>query len=269
MRRRPDAFTLIELLVVISIIALLIAILLPALQAARQAGRQVKELSAARMLLIGHAAYAADHQGALLPGMDPTATARDRQGNSVAYPAAERYPWRLAEYLDYQAIGAIYVNDAERLYDQASQAQVGGSWPYLVSLHASLGLNVNHVGGYYVRDGAGVRLLEPALTTLDRARRPSSMLTFASAFSDASLWRSVGGTWADDWMPAFHRIAPQVNLIEADGPPGFNGYVHFRWRGQAVAALLDGHAEMQDPDFFRDLNHWQNDPPPAALASSP
>jgi prepilin-type N-terminal cleavage/methylation domain-containing protein len=66
-RRARGGFTLVELLVVIGIIALLVSILLPSLGAAREQARTIKCLANLRSIGQAINAYAAQHQGALVP----------------------------------------------------------------------------------------------------------------------------------------------------------------------------------------------------------
>ena len=82
-RTHQRAFTLVELLVVVSITALLIAILLPSLRKAREAGKYTACGSNLRQIGTGMHCYAADHDGLVPRGPEPTG-AFDFTGNDLA-----------------------------------------------------------------------------------------------------------------------------------------------------------------------------------------
>jgi prepilin-type N-terminal cleavage/methylation domain-containing protein len=104
-------FTLIELLLVIAIIALLVSLLIPGLGQARKMCFQARELSAAQQLMAAFALYADDSKGKILPGF-PSASmvagplvVTDESGERLTGDVAQRYPWRLAPYFDYNFRG--------------------------------------------------------------------------------------------------------------------------------------------------------------------
>lgn len=66
--RRHSAFTLVELLVVIAVVGILAALMFPALNAAKSAANNVKCVSNLKQIGVGLFSYAADHDGALIPG---------------------------------------------------------------------------------------------------------------------------------------------------------------------------------------------------------
>jgi len=66
--RRHSAFTLVELLVVIAVVGILAALMFPALNTAKTAGNNVKCVSNLKQIGVGLFSYAADHDGALIPG---------------------------------------------------------------------------------------------------------------------------------------------------------------------------------------------------------
>jgi len=94
-------FTLIELLVVISILAILVALLLPALASARKSAEQTQELAAIRSTVQAYSSYYMDHDGRLLPARDRSAKI-DAPGGVIDGLAAERYPGRLGEYVNFK-----------------------------------------------------------------------------------------------------------------------------------------------------------------------
>jgi prepilin-type N-terminal cleavage/methylation domain-containing protein len=152
----PPGFTLIELLVVIAIVGLLVSILLPSLGRARMAARQTREMSAARSLMLAFTMYADASRGLVLPGyptrdmVDGPVRVLDDTGERVLDEKAQRYPWRLAPFLDYEFSGGLYENDkllADIRAGAGDYARYGVDLQYIVSLYPSLGMNIAFVGG--------------------------------------------------------------------------------------------------------------------------
>lgn len=238
------------------------SILLPAMGRARRAARAIADMSALQQIMTGYAIYADDHKGMVLPGYIPASWVSrmevlDEVGERLSGPMAQRYPWRLAPYLDYN-FAAMYKDP--RLLERYQQRS---DFQYVVSVSPSFGLNAEFVGGRASPSGFGFNSAairawgQFYITRMDQAHRPDNLVVFASAH----------GLDPDGGSPLpgyFEVTAP--NLVQRqwttsyneDDPPAVHGHVDARYDGRAITGQLDGHAAMLRMSDLDDMRRWSN-----------
>lgn len=255
---RSRAFTLLELLVVIAIIAILASMLLPSLAKAKQRAQQVNEVNAARQLMLSWQMYADDQNDRVLMGYSSQCEATDDQGNPLASPIRDRYPWRLAPYLA-NNFRAIYVNQSRQFLEQA-QAMSHDAYVYRASLYPSLGYNSVFLGGDELKfnpevaaPGFGTSWL---VTKTAQLKRPAELFAFVSARTTVEGNKLEPGFYVThppyltkpQWDASFDVVRPAEKY----------GYVHPRWHKRAVTAQTDGHSETVDAGALQDMRRWCN-----------
>jgi prepilin-type N-terminal cleavage/methylation domain-containing protein/prepilin-type processing-associated H-X9-DG protein len=250
------AFTLIELLVVIAIIALLSVLFLPVLSSMRQSANKTREIQAGHELSVAYAASAADNDGELMVGYASSAEALDDLGRPVKNPVSNRYPWRLAKYLNYKVVGTLLVNEQAKIADLRSDQ---ANYNYMVSLAPTFGMNSTLVGG----NSSGAlaptasmyrRFGKFCVTRIGEVQKPANLIVFASA-------HFING---DETYLGYHSVEPP-NLTGKNWADHYDekqmkslGYVHLRYGGKAVVAMMDGHCELLDEAALRDMRRWSN-----------
>jgi prepilin-type N-terminal cleavage/methylation domain-containing protein len=264
--RNQAAFTLIELLVVIVIIVTLVAISFPVMANMRKKGQMVTEINAGRQSATAFVARAAEFDGELLQGFQFSASVTFPNGDSVGGPEAQRYPWRLAPYLQWNANGVFAINDLQKLV--VGMDQQSSAYRYQVSLAPALGMNAYCVGGYETATGPLAK--NDVSTRLVQLERP--LVTFISARTKTS----AGGMKSGD-MPGSHFVRPPVfsgvkwkTGAYDDSKAGLDyGNVDFRYHGKAVATFTDGSSRLLDIEEARDMRLWARNADTATYSVKP
>lgn len=269
--RSHSGFTLIEILVTTAVIGVLIGISLPSLGKARRSAATVRELSAGQQLIVAYSLYADDSKSVLLPGYCPpewvaqsapagakTLNVVDDAGEPIFGVLAQRYPWRLAPYMEFNFAGLYKDANVLRQYRQRSDFQ------YVISLSPSFGLNSAYCGGDADRQGfnaiAARNFGSFYVTRIDQVIRPNRLLAFASC-------RGVNPD-GGELVPGFFRAdAPYTRVrVWLDVPPqsrpdamtGQYGNLDYRHEGRAAVMHFDGHSDLQTFNSLNDMTRWSN-----------
>ena len=227
-----------ELLVSVAIVGLLAGMGNAGYQKATSSSRLGVEMSAAKNLGQALQLYIQDNDGSILPGYLNSGDSRVRDArndkNQPISPshAAQRYPWRLLPYMNYQVRGGIWVNKLA--------SQIPDSDPYrdyLVSLVPTLGMNMSYVGG----DIRNIQTPGRCVTRINRVTHPAGLIAFAS------------GQYED---PNYGKLDGYFEVRPPSGNSSSGAGLATRYNGKAVAVMLDGHAEALALDQLKDMRRW-------------
>ncbi len=276
---RGGGFTLIELALVIAVIAAMLGLLAVSARRVAKAGGLVRELSAARQLMVAYSAYAYDHRGVLLPGYYNSADvpgargplpAYDEGGNRIGQTGIEAatYSWRLAPYLDYDLRG-LYLD--RRVFEAVLSDSTYRT--YRLSVFPSMGINSVFVGGDTDKFAYQPQYLEPVfggefyVTRLSQVKRPTELIVFASARVNGLTAESAyaGARLVEGYfkvMPPYFREREWVDRYVEDCPwpecrAVDSGFISLRHQFRSAAiGFFDGHAGTLDNAQILDMRHW-------------
>jgi prepilin-type N-terminal cleavage/methylation domain-containing protein len=247
-KNENSGFTLIELLVVVAVIGVLAAIALPILSGAGKKANLTSEIAAAKSITAGLQMYAADNNGAVLPGfVDPKKVNQqvtDSENNPIGGEEAKRYPWRLAPYLGF---------DVKKAFLASGQKVTTESLVYTVSAVPSLGMNTYYLGGdennsranpFTTRNTFRKAFFDSGgVSHMAQIHKPSQMIAFVSAFYPGNM----GG---GKQLGHFRVSHPAMN-------------VDFRHaKDKALVVFVDGHTELLGREELQNERLWKNLPDP-------
>lgn len=248
-----------------AIVAILSSLLLPALGNAKRQAKRVNEINSARQLSLAWKLYADDHADKVLPGHRVGYAAKDTQGRDLGPLVAARYPWRLAPFLG-NNFDVIYANENRTFLEQFRRLEDPTLGQYAASVYPSLGINSLFVGGddelppERVQDKLG----DFCVLNEAQVQRPSELMVFVSARAPLEFLPTPANA-QNRIVNGFHLVkAPYlggrnwaVSWDPADGPAAW-GFVHPRYTGRAVAALVDGHVDTPGLRELQDMRRWAN-----------
>jgi len=252
---RP-AFSLVELMVVLGVVTFLAAVSAGVYQKMTAQGRALREVQAGRRLIAAYLTHAAENNGTYLPGMDFTVGKiwfEPYQRDVTIMHAANRYPFRLAPYLDYELRGSILVNALSTQIN--TMAKPGTAMhDYVVSAFPTFGINYYFVGGCVSGTPAAPVLTYPGDCTSRSGQTTKPLLVFASGGTTDGVKRVEGFNiltpprlYAETWSTA--------EWSEKEDP-GLHGNIDARHGGRAVCAFLDGSVRLHRIAELRDMRLW-------------
>lgn len=229
------AFTLVELLVAVAVVALLVGLLVPALASAREAAKGGVCASQVRQLALANEAYGGDHSDRYAPGAAGIASSNLKRwygSRASASAAFSSEGGALSAYLADDGTMSAALRECP-----AFAPMLGAKAPRSGFERSAGGYGYNNafVGtSRRARDAFGVRVWEVESDLVGARRSVFRRPTMAAGFGDAAL--------AADEVIEYSFIEPAFwPEFPASGGSRPDPSVHFRHRGRANIAWLDGH----------------------------
>lgn len=240
-------FTLTEVLVGISIMLALVGVSAGVYQKAMAKGLAAREMSAGKALISSYVQAARENDGVLLPGYDRTVSQFEhKDGKLIHGLAAQRYPYRLAQYFDSSQLGPILAGN--------NRSQINTKDTYIVSCYPTFGINYYFVGGD-ISPGGKFTIPNEVATRLSQVARPSSLLVFATAGGYGQDGKVISGFCILTPPRVVHPMWSST-AYSKDAPPANYGAVHARHDDKALAVFLDGSVRSQTIEELRDMRLW-------------
>jgi prepilin-type N-terminal cleavage/methylation domain-containing protein/prepilin-type processing-associated H-X9-DG protein len=233
-RERAAGFTLIELLVVIAIIAILASMLLPALAKAKTKAQGILCLSNLKQLQLAHALYADDHDGNLVPNLEPGNAegswikgwldfTSSSDNTNTLYLTDPRHA-KLAPYSAHSA--GIYKCPADR----STIKRVGRTHPRVRSVSMSVAV-ADPVGGNWLNYRVSTPRFKVFMKSADfSVGSPSKVHVFLDEHPD-SINNGAFGVWMAD-------LGNPARAYIFDYPASYHN-------GACGFSFADGHAEVK------------------------
>jgi len=256
-RTRDGAFTLIEAMVSVGILAIMFALGSVGYSKVIKNGEKASELQAAKSLIGAYTSAAAENGGQFLPGYDRTVQSVSwRDGRSISGgPPPNRYPFRLAEYMNYDLDGSILTS--------ANKKQIDPEDTYSISCFPAFGINYYYVGGDISSSG---KVSFPKDVVMNQAKA-AGIIAFATAgYGALNDKERIGGYCILTPPNAFNSLWTNKKWSEDSEPSQDFGGVDARYNGQAICAFLDGSVRALTIDELRDMRLWNRN---AKLTNNP
>jgi prepilin-type N-terminal cleavage/methylation domain-containing protein/prepilin-type processing-associated H-X9-DG protein len=245
------AFTLIELLVVIAVIALLLGILMPALSGAKSQAKAAVCQSNLRQLTLANTGYATENDGYYVPAASDYyegTTGGLHRWHGVRNNSDESFDPLKGPLIAYLSSGKI------KECPKRVRFLKGQSWNESFEKgNGGYGYNMTYIGS---------RLWQGGIVTLDdrnKACKATTRITEVARPAETLMFADCAMSM-EDGVHIEYSFAEPPYFLDNGQPNNSWGYaspsIHFRHRGKANIAWVDGHIDTKVMAVFNELNQY-------------
>ena len=240
---KKKAFTLVELLVVIAIIALLMGILLPSLSMAKSQSRAIICRSNIRQILLANIGYSIENDDCMVLAARDIGGANLHRWHGLRETIDDPFDPLRGDLADYLADGQVKECPVPIRFRQGAPS----NWDF-----------EDGCGGYGYNDVyIGSRVWDSGLT--DKATKVSEIRNPARTvmLADTAMSKLDGGV---PYYLEYSFVVPRYWFFSGEFHPEWGNpspSIHFRHRGKANVAWVDGHVDDRTMAVFDELNAYQ------------